>query len=273
MRAASHAAFGVVASFALPLALSGCGIFATAADHDALASRVKDSEKANEERMKQLAGELAATRERLENALRANADNGSDLLSEKSRVNQLAGRIDEVAHSVEEMRSVLAAARTEVDARIDALKRAQDAQPTPAPPPIAVPLEKGQHFAATENAEKARDWTLVRTLGHEYVNRYGTDEKADDVLFLMGTADLAEDRPSAALGEFNRLLKSYPQSNVLDQTLFAMGQAYLSIHDCENAKLAFSTCESRFPREKIAADARARIQSIDHAATGTCAPP
>jgi TolA-binding protein len=113
----------------------------------------------------------------------------------------------------------------------------------------------------------------VRTPGHEYVNRYGTDDKADDVLYLMGTADLAEDHPSSALGEFNRLLKAYPKSNVLDKALFQMGEAYFSIHDCENAKLAFSACESRFPREKIATDARARITAIDHAPAGTCAPP
>jgi TolA-binding protein len=60
---------------------------------------------------------------------------------------------------------------------------------------------------------------------------------------------------------------------VLDKTLFEMGEAYFSIHDCENAKLAFSACESRFPREKMAADAKARISAIEHAPAGTCAPP
>jgi TolA-binding protein len=260
-------------SVALAVALAGCGVFATEGDHEALAARVRDQDTAQQERMKQLAADLAATRDRLDNALRANADNGSDLVSEKARMNQLAGRIDEIAHEVDEMKSILAAARTEVDARIDALKRAQDVQPTPAPPPIAIPPDKLLHYAAIEAAAKAKDWPLVRTLGHEYVNRYGTDDKADDVLYLMGTADLAEDHPSSALGEFNRLLKSYPRSDVLDKTLFGMGEAYFSIHDCENAKLAFSACESRFPREKMAADAKARISAIEHAPAGTCAPP
>jgi TolA-binding protein len=267
--AASTAAFSLMGC----IALAGCGVFATEGDYEALATRVKDQDKVQEERIKQIAADLAATRDRLDNALRANADNGSDLVSEKARMNQLAGRIDEIAHNVDEVKSVLAAARTEVDARIDALKRAQDAQPTPGPPPVTIPPDKLQHYAAIEAAGKVKDWALVRTLGHEYVNRYGTDDKADDVLYLMGTADLAEDHPSSALGEFNRLLKVYPRSNVLDKTLFEMGEAYFSIHDCENAKLAFSACESRFPREKIASEAREHITAIDHAPAGTCAPP
>jgi TolA-binding protein len=257
----------------LVLGAAGCGVFATESDHEALSARVRDQDKAQEERIKQLTADLAATRERLDNALRANADNGSDLVSEKARMNQLAGRLDEVAHSVDEMKSTVAAARTEIDARFDALKRTQDAIPTPAPPPIPIPPDKAAHYAAIEAAGKAKDWPAVRTLGHEYVNRYGTDDKADDVLYLMGTADLAEDHPSSALGEFNRLLKVYPKSNVLDKTLFEMGEAYYSIHDCENAKLAWNACASRFPREKTGMDAKARIAALAKAPEGTCAPP
>jgi len=95
------------------VALSGCGLLATEADHEALVAKVKEQDKGQDERMKQLASDLAATRDRLDNALRANADTGSDLMSEKARMNQLAGRTDEIAHSVEELQANLAAARTE----------------------------------------------------------------------------------------------------------------------------------------------------------------
>jgi TolA-binding protein len=255
------------------LGLPACGVFATESDHEALVASLKEHDKLEGERIKQLTAELAATRDRLDNALRANADKSSDMMSEQARLNQLSGRMDEVAHAVDEIRSTVAASRTEIDARFDAIKRAQDAIPAPAPPPIPIPADKAKHYAALEAASKAKDWTSVRTLGHEYVNRYGNDDKADDVLYMMGAADLAEDRPSSALGEFNRLLKLYPKSDVLDKTLFAMGDAYFSIHDCENAKLAFSACATRFPKEKVGVDAKARIAAIEKAPAGTCAPP
>ena len=148
----------------------------------------------------------------------------------------------------------------------------QAAQPTPLPPPVAIPAEKAPHFAAVEAAYTKKDFALVRTLGHEYSTRYATDDKTDDVLYMIGDGDLQDGRPSSALGEFNRILKLFPKSKLLGKTLFGMGEAYLVLHDCTNAKLAFSACEARFAKEKIGGEAKARIARIDKPAPGMCAP-
>ena len=80
---------------------------------------------------------------------------------------------------------------------------------------------------------------------------------------MTGKADLDDGRPSSALGEWNRLLKLYPHSNILDKTLFGMGEAYDAMHDCTNAKLAYGTVVSHFPREKLATDARGRTAAVN----------
>jgi TolA-binding protein len=129
------------------------------------------------------------------------------------------------------------------------------------------------HFAALEAAFKAKDYALVRTLGHEYVNRYATDDKADDALYWTGKADLDDARPASALGEWNRLLKLFPKSNMLEKTLFGMGQAYESMHDCANAKLAYGTVLSHFAHGKLASEARTRTAAINALPAGSCAPP
>jgi TolA-binding protein len=257
----------------LALGPSGCGVFAMQRDQDAQAAKNAETSKKSTADLAAMRADLDATRERLDNALRANADTGSDVMSEKARLNQLAGRIDEVAHSVDELNATIASMRTELDARIDELKRAQAVQSAPAPPPVVIPADKAAHYAAFEAAYKQKDWGLTRTLGHEYVGRYATDDKADDAVYMMGDADLQDGRPSSALGEFNRVLKQYPRSNVLDRTLFGMGEAYLAMHDCANAKLAFQACEGHFGREKIGAEAKKRTQAIDKLAPGSCAPP
>jgi TolA-binding protein len=258
--------------------LSGCGYFALQKDQEDTSARIMALEKNNHEEIARLHGELDGTRERLENALRANADTGSDLVSEKSRMNELAGRLDETAHKLEELQSAVAAGRNEIDSRFDQLARAQAAQAAqqatpPPPPPPPIPEGKEEHFAALEAAVKAKDYARARTLGHEYVNRYGSDDKADDALYLTGKADLDDNRPASALGEWNRLLKLYPHSNVLDKTLFGMGQAYEAMHDCANAKLAYGAVASHFPREKVSGDARARTAAINALPAGACAPP
>ena len=252
--------------------LTGCVL---QRDHEALVARVDAAEKTAQKAQAdsvQLRADLDATRQRLENALKANADSSSDLMSSKARMNDLAGKVDEVQHGIEDVRKDVAHSRTEIYARIDDLKRAQQTPATPAPPPITVPADKATHIKTLEDAHAKRDWATVRALAPEFVNRYPADDKADDALFLAGDADLADGRPSSALGHFNRLLKLFPRSNVLDRTLYDMGEAYMLMHDCANAKLAYEACEKRFSKEKVGADARARLATIAKNAPGLCAP-
>ena len=266
--------FAVVALAAVAVLGSGCGLFATQKDYDTLAQKHSQVEKSLEEERAQtvqLRADLDATRTRLDNALRANADNGSDLMTSKARINDMAGRVDELTHNLDAIGKDVAASRRELDARLDELKRAQPVAPPP--PPVVIPTDKKAHFQALEAATAKKDWGLVRTLGHEYADRYPTDEQTDSALYLIGDGDLQEGRPSSALGEYNRILKQFPRSNILDKTLYGMGEAYLVLHDCVNAKLAFSACESRFGKAKIGQDAKKRVQQIEKPPPGMCAPP
>ena len=244
-------------------------------DHDALAAKQAEAEKARADDRAEivaLRADLEATRQRLDNALRANADSSTDVMSSKQRINDLVGRLDEVKHEVEELKRDVGQSRTEIYARIDELKRAQQAAAAPPPPPVVVPADKASHFAQLREAHARRDWTVVRVLGPEYVNRYSSDDRADEALLLTGDADLADGRPSSALGHYNRLLRVFPRSKVLDRTLFAMGEAYMMMHDCGNAKLAYEACEKRYSKEKIGAEARAKLQLIAKNPPGLCAP-
>ena len=275
MRATRNLAARGAAILLLPFALSGCGVFAMHRDwvelkaqHEALAKRVQT----DEADLAAAKADLQGTRERLENALRANADTGSDLLSSKARINDLAGRADELAHSIDELKKIQQDTRNEIDTKLDAITRQQAVEKAPLAPPVQIPADKETHFQAVQGAYAQKDWPLVRTLGHEYVVRYPGDDRADDVQFLLGDADLQDNRPTSALGEFNRLLKVYPRSDKLGQTLFAMGEAYLQLHDCANAKLAFGAVEQRFAREKLGAQAKAKVAAIEHPAAGMCAP-
>ena len=262
----------VAALSALALPVSGC---ATQREHEALAARTAQMEKDVAQSHADVAAmraDLEATRQRLDNALRANADSSGDTLSTKQRMNELAGRFDELAHNVEDLKRDVGASRTELYARIDDLKRAQ--QPAPPPPaPIVVPAEKDAHYKQLEAAFAKHDFATVRALGPEYVNRYPNDDKSDEALFFLGSADLQDGRPSSALGQFNRLLKLFPRSNVLDRTLYGIGDAYLLMHDCANAKVAYDACEKRFAKEKIGVDAKAKVDQIGKNPPGMCAPP
>jgi TolA-binding protein len=264
--------FFAIASVSVLAMLFGTGCFVMQRDYEAKTGQLdKELENARAE-IAQTRADLEATHARLDSALRANADSSSDVMSSKARLNDLIGRVDEVQHDVDELKRDVGATRTELYARIDELKRAQVTAP-PAPPPIAIPQDKAAHFTQLKDAYHRRDFATVRALGPEYVNRYPTDEHADEALFIMGDSDLADSRPSSSLGHMNRLLKLFPRSKLLDRTLFNMGEAYLMLHDCQNAKIAFDAVEKRFPKEKVGIDAKARLASIARNTPGLCAPP
>lgn len=267
---------GLIAGALACLATANAGCVATQRDQEALSARVDVAEKqaqAAQQANAALRADLEATRQRLDNALRANADSSSEFVSSKQRINELAGRIDETQHAVDDLKRDVGATRTEIYARLDDMKRAQpQSAPAAPPPPVAVPQDKAAHYKQIEDAYAKKEWPTVRALGAEYVNRYANDDRADDVLFYVGDADLSDGRPSSALGNYNRLLKLFPRSNVLDKTLFGMGEAYMTMHDCQNAKLAYEACDKRYAKDKIGADARAKLALIAKNPPGLCAP-
>lgn len=269
--------FGRAAMLALVMATASAGLSEAGCvmqrDHDALVAKTNQLQQDVEKERSELAqtrADLEATRQRLDNALRANADSSTDVMSSKARLNDLAGRFDEVQHGLEELKRDVGASRTELYARIDELKRSS--QPAPAAPPVTIPQDKAAHFTQLKDAYGRRDYATVRALGPEYVNRYPNDEKADEALYMMGDSDLVEGRPSSSLGHLNRFLKLYPRSKFLDRVLFDMGEAYLALHDCGNAKTAFDAVDKRYAKEKIGADARAKLATIAKNPPGLCAP-
>jgi len=251
-----RALFGSMAVVALSPFFSGC--WASSSEVDKLNQELT----ASRADMKRLEGDLNATRTRLDNALKANAENGSDLLTSKQRIAQLNGKVEEATHVADEAKKEVALLRTEI----------AKSEARPAAPAIAIPSDKSAHFTATDDAYRRRDFGALRSLGGEYVSRYPNDEKSDIVLFYMGDADLKDGRPTTALSSFNRLLKAFPKSKTVPMTLFDMGEAYLALHNCQDARLAFTSSKSRAGTDPIGKDAEERIKKIDSKPAGLCTP-
>ena len=251
--------------------LTGCFASKSSVRENTARAEILEKQRVEDQKLiYEVRNEIYATRTRLEQALRASADQGTEVLSEKLRINAALGKSDENAFNIDQVRRELASTRADLDKRLDEIKRAQEASKTAVPPPVSIPNDREQHFAAIESALLSRDYTLTRTLAREYSTRYPADDKNDDVAYLKGDADLKDGRPASALGEFNRVLKSTPPSNVLDKAIFGMGEAYLLMHDCVNAKDAFKLVVKKYPRDVLARESEKRIAGIDRPAPGVC---
>src|SRR5688500_11311098 len=89
--------FRAAALMTLTFASTGCLV--QQRDHDARSAKQTDMQRQLElarADSAHLREDLEASRQRLDNALRANADNSTDVMSSKQRMNDLGGRLDEV---------------------------------------------------------------------------------------------------------------------------------------------------------------------------------
>ena len=237
--------------------------------HDALRSR-HDALQADNDKLKI---DLSTTRERLDNALRSNADAKETLLNAGAQSARLEGRIEELAQADEEGRRLVDMQRAnlevqikELDKQIKALAGKLDeyaAKPPPPPPPtIPVPAEKNTHYAALQRANEFRDWAAVRMLASEFAARYPTDEKLDGVYFFRGSAEAALGQHATAIGEFSKVMKAGAKSAFLPNALLALGESYAALGNCADAKTALDLCEKRYRKDPAGRDAKTALAKL-----------
>ena len=237
--------------------------------HDALRQR----HEALQADLDKLKIDLSTTRERLDNALRANADAKENLLNAGAQAARLEGRIEELAQADEEARRQQDMQRANLEVQLKELdKQVKDlsskvtdyaAKPPPPPPPtVPVPAEKIAHFAALERANDVRDWAAVRILASEYAGRYPTDEKLDGVYFYRGNAEAALGQHAVAIGEYSKVMKAGSKSVFLPRALLALGESYLALGNCADAKTALEICEKRYRKDAVGKDAKAALARL-----------
>jgi len=218
--------------------------------------------------------DLSTTRERLDNALRANADAKENLLNAGAQASRLEGRIEELAQSDEEGRRQLDIQRANLEVQIQELDKQlkelsvkmndlASKPPPPPPPTVPVPADKSAHFAALERANDLRDWAAVRILASEYAGRYPTDDKLDGVYFYRGNAEAALGQHPTAIGEYSKVMKSGAKSLYLTRALLALGESYAAVGNCADAKTALGMVEKQRGRsEAVSRDAKAALAKL-----------
>ena len=89
----------------------------------------------------------------------------------------------------------------------------------PASGPVEPPRDATKEIAAKHNLEVAR-WYLTKRKAYqgardrlqEIIETYPDFSRMDEVVFLMGEAHVKLDKPETAADYYNKLIKSYPDS-------------------------------------------------------------
>jgi TolA-binding protein len=269
----------IALSTALIASCLASGCFMTKQDGAELRTAADENEKRIAEleaemRAKQLALEsrLAEVQQGLESArallTRDSADVGVQVQQQQEKLAVLEGKLDEVTHNLTELIQQAAKARVELD---DKLAKLGTGKPTESSVPASdVPVDRPAHFAAAYEAYKAGDHEKARGLFKEYLTRYPTDEKAGDAQYWIGASYLVQNKPATALGEYRKVISSYPNSPAVDTALYGMSDAFYRLHACTDAKGALDALLKRKPSKALEGRAKELQRALKDAAPGYC---
>jgi TolA-binding protein len=180
---------------------------------------------------------------------------------------ELEGKLDEMTHNLSGLVEQTAKAQAALD---DKLKAAGAKPGEVTLDPSQIPADKTSHFTAAYDAYKASDQEKSRALFKEYLARYPRDDKAGDAQYWIGASYLVQNKPATALGEYRKVISTYPKSPAVDTALYGMADAFFRLHACTDAKGAVEALIKRKPSKALEDRAKQLSRAIRDAGKDYC---
>lgn len=213
--------------------------------------------------------ELEAVLERATDVVTRNsADLGTDVIALREQLQAMEGTVAELQNELANTQRQIGEQQQEFDQRIQQFARKAGVDmPVDA---SQIPAGANDHFSAAYRAFQSGDHSQARALFRAFVERHGDNDNVDNAQYWIGKSYLEEGRPAGALGEFRRVLSSWPQGDAIDETLFDMGDAFFQLHACTDAKAALEALISGHPRSPLITEARSKLREVRRAPRSAC---
>lgn len=263
--------------------LSGCFLWTTRSEGDALVERteaheqrIQELETGTEAERRELAksvGEARAKVGELEQLIeratavvtRNSADLGLEVQNLREQIARLEGQIAELRHDLEQTQRRMEQQREDLEKRLQAGRGGEMTLQ-----PDEIPEDRTEHYAAAYRAFQNEEWAKSRALFRAFVSRYADDDQADNAQYWIGASYLRQRRPATALGELRRVIADWPEGDAVDETLLDMADAFYELHACTDARAALRTLIRSHPRSQLVSRAREKLRAIENAPGGYC---
>lgn len=199
---------------------------------------------------------------------RNSADLGTDVIELRAQLQTMEGTIAELQNELANTQRAMGEQQQQIDRRIQ-----QFARKAGVDMPVDdadIPAGADDHFSAAYRAFQAGEHSQARGLFRAFIERHGDDDNADNAQYWIGKSFLQQGRPAGALGEFRRVIATWPQGDAVDETLFDMGEAFFALHACTDARAAFEALVAGHRDSPLASEARTRIRAIRRAPRSAC---
>ena len=223
--------------------------------------------------------EVAKLSERLakqaETLLRSNADLGTKFDDLTREMQALAGKLEDANRRLTQLSQQIAESQAHATsapafapptAPAPGGAPAASAGPGPVAAPGAAPRGGGitpaELFAqATADYQRGR-YDLSRQGFEDYVEKFPRTDLSDDALYWVGECWSAQKKPREAIAAFDKLFRSYPQSDKAPAAHLKKGIAHLELGEKAQAMVELNFVVNQFPGSDEAKSARQRLKSL-----------
>ena len=270
------------AKLALTLVAASAGLSAcwtSAADGEALRTRVREMEQGQETQREELQSEISNAQtkvQELEEVLgratkvvtRASADTGAQVEQLQQQVMALEGQLAELRNEVQRQQTASTEQQAAVQRQLKAIARRVGIDISVDDSEIPQGVE--EHWTAAEAAFTARDFSRARALYRAFIERHRADERVDNAQYRIGASYLEENRPATALGELQRVVADHPRGDVADDALLGMAQAFYALHACGDARTTANALIRAHRRSPLVSQARELLRQVQRAPASYC---
>lgn len=223
--------------------------------------------------------EVAKLSERLakqaETLLRSNADLGTKFDDLTREMQALAGKLEDANRRLTQLSQQIAESQAHAasapafappTAPAPGGAPAASAGPGPVAAPGAAPRGGGitpaDLFAqATADYQRGR-YDLSRQGFEDYVEKFPRTDLSDDAVYWAGECWSAQKKPREAIAAFDKLFRSYPQSDKAPAAHLKKGIAHLELGEKAQAMVELNFVVNQFPGSDEAKSARQRLKSL-----------
>jgi tol-pal system protein YbgF len=211
--------------------------------------------------------------------LRSNADLGTKFDDLTREMQTLAGKLEDANRRLTQLSQQIAETQARSSAASGTIGASPPSATVPQAPPVsgvspgpaggapaAAPrggsITPADLFAqATADYQRGR-YDLSRQGFEDYAEKFPRTDLSDDALYWAGECWSAQKKPREAIAAFDKLFRTYPQSDKAPAAHLKKGIAHLELGEKAQAMVELNFVVNQFPGSDEAKSARQRLKSL-----------
>ncbi len=238
------------------------------ADISALRGRLDEIDRRDKEYKEQVVRLKKVLDEATALLTRNSADVGAKVSKSEQDIAALQGRMEELAHNVDQQTRQETETQNRLDTRLAALEQTQNKIVDRVAPEM--PGDKDQLWSQAGQRLASGQRDDGRRFYRTFIQRFPQDPRAPQAYVAIGMSFVQESKYANAAAEFQKVLNVYPSSPEVPEAMWQLALSFVQLHFCTDARALLSDIVKRYPKSPRAADARGELRSIGKLPKSAC---